>query len=599
MNQIEQSNILPRQSKQKRQAFGLNFYVANSMEIFERLAWYGFFTLSSLYMTSPTIQGGLAFTEQQRGLLQGMVPFLLYLLPVFTGALADRYGYRRMFIISFLIMCPSYYLLGQVSEFWPFCLVFIFVAIGAACFKPVVVGTVAKVTNDSNRGLGFGIFYTMVNVGGFLGPLIAGYVRVIGWDMVFIMSSLWIALNLLPAIFLYKEPKTDATSVSKSSLTDVLKQMQMVLGNGRFALLVTPIILGLMVAGTGVISYQQYLLAAALWLLSNLLWDKYLASSATSAISTNAASTTITPWFKSKTQIGNKPFVIYLLILTGFWTMYLQLFVTTPLYIRDFVNTSILVNYLEQLSPQWLEYFAGVNVEQLVSAINQQLRNNPNSDSVINNVSAIYFDLVNYKVMVPKQQIIAGLQAIAQDNVSATSIAEQWADNYRQINPEYIVNIAFGCIIICQVAISHYCAKLNPLPVIVIGTAIIALAMLITGTATNNTMSGLIIIVAVVVFSFGEMIASPKSQEYVATIAPKQHSAMYMGYYFVSMALGFLFAGLLSGWSYGLLAKTMDQPMLMWSLFAGIGALTCLALLWFNTTYIKSATDSRYLLADS
>ncbi len=272
--------------------------------------------------------------------------------------------------------------------------------------------------------------------------------------------------------------------------------------------------------------------------------------------------------------------------------MYLQLFVTTPLFIRDFVNTSILVDYLRQLSPQWLEYFSRVNIEQLSSAINQQLGNNLTPDTISTNISAIYFDLVNYKVMVPRQEIIVGLQAIAANDTTTIIMAQQWAENYRQINPEYIVNIAFGCIIVFQILISHYCAKLNLLPVIVIGTAIIALAMLITGAAASNTMSGVIIIIAVIVFAFGEMIASPKSQEYVVTIAPKQHSAMYMGYYFVSMALGFLFAGLLSGWSYGLLAKTMNQSMLMWSLFASIGTLTCLALVWFNNNYIKICQQS-------
>ena len=100
----------------KRSPFMGAFYVANTMEIFERLAWYGFFTLSSLYMTSPTAAGGLGFTDQQRGFLQGMIPFLLYLLPVITGALADRYGYRRMFLLAFAIMAPSYYLLGQIGR---------------------------------------------------------------------------------------------------------------------------------------------------------------------------------------------------------------------------------------------------------------------------------------------------------------------------------------------------------------------------------------------------------------------------------------------------------------------------------------------------
>lgn len=149
------------------------------MEIFERLAWYGFFTVSSLYMTTPSAHGGLGFSDEERGFLQGIVPFILYVLPVFTGALADRYGYQRMFILSLLIMGPSYFLLGQVTSFWPFCAVFTAVAIGAALFKPIAVGTVGRTTDDNNRGLGFGIFYMMVNVGGFMGPIIAGYVRAI------------------------------------------------------------------------------------------------------------------------------------------------------------------------------------------------------------------------------------------------------------------------------------------------------------------------------------------------------------------------------------------------------------------------------------
>ena len=61
---------------------------------------------------------------------------------------------------------------------------------------------------------------------------------------------------------------------------------------------------------------------------------------------------------------------------------------------------------------------------------------------------------------------------------------------------------------------------------------------------------------------------------------------MYMGYYFVSMSLGFLFAGLLSGWGYGFLAKELNNPMMMWSIFAAIGILTAVALLIFNIKWL-------------
>ena len=125
-SQTSETSETSETKRSSRSPFHRAFYVANTMEIFERLAWYGFFTLSSLYITSPTAQGGLGFTDKERGFLQGMIPFLLYLLPVITGALADRFGYRRMFIISFAIMCPSYYLLGQVHDFWSFkCIIYV------------------------------------------------------------------------------------------------------------------------------------------------------------------------------------------------------------------------------------------------------------------------------------------------------------------------------------------------------------------------------------------------------------------------------------------------------------------------------------------
>ncbi len=57
---------------------------------------------------------------------------------------------------------------------------------------------------------------------------------------------------------------------------------------------------------------------------------------------------------------------------------------------------------------------------------------------------------------------------------------------------------------------------------------------------------------------------------------------MYMGYYFVSLALGNLFAGLLTGWAYTAIAKEMQQPLLMWGLFAAIGLVTAFCLLIFN-----------------
>lgn len=100
-------------------------------------------------------------------------------------------------------------------------------------------------------------------------------------------------------------------------------------------------------------------------------------------------------------------------------------------------------------------------------------------------------------------------------------------------------------------------------------------------------LGGSFAVISILMMAFGEMITSPKSQEYVASVAPSHQTAMYMGYYFVSMALGFLCAGLLSGWGYGTIAKEMDRPDLMWIGFAVMALVTSVGLLWFNRAYIS------------
>ena len=84
-----------------------SFWLANVMEIFERMGWYGFFAVSSLYLTGAVEDGGLGFSSADRGVIQGLATFFLYLFPAVFGALADRYGFKRMFLASAVVMAPA------------------------------------------------------------------------------------------------------------------------------------------------------------------------------------------------------------------------------------------------------------------------------------------------------------------------------------------------------------------------------------------------------------------------------------------------------------------------------------------------------------
>ncbi|MDZ7870351.1 MAG: hypothetical protein U5L02_14355 [Rheinheimera sp.] len=260
-----------------------------------------------------------------------------------------------------------------------------------------------------------------------------------------------------------------------------------------------------------------------------------------------------------------------MLILTGFFTAYMQLFITLPLYLRDFVDTADLVRSLSTIAPGTLDYLAAVNVPQIANALPlmaQQYLADPTQ------LPDIARQLAHHKIQLPLADLATGLQQLSQASRDAMQLAQQWAQVYRQINPEYIVNLGFLSIVLCQIAISqadpalagtagagrrYYAAQSGFIAVWSVGAR---------EYRWSHAGGGMLVIAGVLLFSVGEMIASPKSQEYVAAIAPPRQTAMYMGYYFVAMALGNLFAGLLSGWSYSYFGQTLQQPLLMWGLYA-------------------------------
>ena len=197
------------------------FWTANIMELFERLAWYGIFVPLALYLTGSTETGALGFTQAEKGTLVGTVVAILYFLPVITGAIADKFGYKKVLMVSYFIMATGYYFMGQVTTYGAVFAVFMWVALGAGLFKPVISATIGKTTNKDNSSIGFGIFYMIVNIGGFLGPVIASNLRAISWNLAFTMSAIWIIVNLIVVFFFYKEPdrKKNTEPLGKSIIT--------------------------------------------------------------------------------------------------------------------------------------------------------------------------------------------------------------------------------------------------------------------------------------------------------------------------------------------------------------------------------------------
>lgn len=198
------------------------FWVSNIIELFERWAWYGFYMAFALYLTGSKESGALGFTAAEKGIIMGTGSMLLYLLPILTGAIADRLGYRKILILSFSFYIMGYWMIGTLSSFVEIYFSFIVLAVAGALFKPIISAMISKTTNSETSSIGFGIFYMMVNIGGFIGPFVAGAIYQTSWNNVFYISMAAIAVNYFFVIFMFKEPKQEFHE--KTSLYRVILQ---------------------------------------------------------------------------------------------------------------------------------------------------------------------------------------------------------------------------------------------------------------------------------------------------------------------------------------------------------------------------------------
>jgi POT family proton-dependent oligopeptide transporter len=212
-----------------------SFWLANVMELFERGAYYGLNALLAIYLSDKVADGGLGFGEGEIGLLQGIVYAATYVFPILGGALADRYGYRRLLLFAFSLLSTGYFIAGHVTSYWVIFAALLVMATGSGLFKPIITGTVARTTNEKTSSFGFGVYYWMINLGALIAPLVAGYLRGFSWRYVFIASSAYCFLMLLPTLLLYRDPPKPKSS---KPLKQVLTDAALVLSDARFMLLI-------------------------------------------------------------------------------------------------------------------------------------------------------------------------------------------------------------------------------------------------------------------------------------------------------------------------------------------------------------------------
>ncbi|MCX6136515.1 MAG: MFS transporter [Ignavibacteriales bacterium] len=221
------------------------FWIANFMELLERAAFYGFYIAITLYLTDL-----VGFTDKETGIVVGVFVALMYFLTPFVGAISDSIGFKKGLIIAFVLLTAGYTLLGLFHTKMLVIGVLFMIAVGGSFIKPLISGTIAKVTTQENRARGFALFYWVVNIGSFSGKTFVPFIRIgAGLEYVNFFSA---GMSLIALVFALIFFKQEEVTHKGKSVSEVARSLVKVLTNLRLLALI------LIVAGFWTTQYQLY-----------------------------------------------------------------------------------------------------------------------------------------------------------------------------------------------------------------------------------------------------------------------------------------------------------------------------------------------------
>ncbi|MEK7671745.1 MAG: MFS transporter, partial [Bacteroidota bacterium] len=225
--------------------FPRTFWVANGIELLERASFYAVFIAFTLYLSNV-----VGFDDIDAAWLGGFYAAGVYFLPPFTGAFADKMGFRNAMLLAFGILAVGFFSLGALPFKATVVPAIVLLIIGGSFIKGLITGTVAKTSTTEQRARAFSIFYGMVNVGSFSGKSIAYPLRLnLGLESINYFSAILCFLAVIVVFFFYRNVSTEGEG---KSLKEVWQGLVRVMTNPRLVTLI------LIVSGFWMIQHQMY-----------------------------------------------------------------------------------------------------------------------------------------------------------------------------------------------------------------------------------------------------------------------------------------------------------------------------------------------------
>lgn len=239
----------------EKESFPRSFWTANLTELFERGAYYAMASFVVLYL------GQLGLGDYWPSTLNGVLWTLVYFLPILSGTIADRVGFKKSLLFAFVLLAIGYMLMGYPVWFGgkvlsktvessvtaglgvtiPVFFAIILIGMGGSVIKPCISGTVQK-TSGKRATLAFGIFYMVINIGSLFGRAISYFARTKYNDLslIFAVSVVCSITAFFVVLFFYSDvdqsERLKRVVKEAKSIKKILLDMVLVLKNKRFAL---------------------------------------------------------------------------------------------------------------------------------------------------------------------------------------------------------------------------------------------------------------------------------------------------------------------------------------------------------------------------
>lgn len=168
-------------------------------ELWERFSFYGMRALLTLYMVQEIFKA-LAERDAATAVVYASYGSLVYASTVIGGQISDKIlGMRSSIFLGGILMAVGHFVLAIENNI-AFFVALAFIVVGNGFFKPNISTFVGSLYEDGDvrKDSGFTIFYMGINIGGFVAPLLCGWLAAkYGWHYGFGLAGIGMLTGLI------------------------------------------------------------------------------------------------------------------------------------------------------------------------------------------------------------------------------------------------------------------------------------------------------------------------------------------------------------------------------------------------------------------